>query len=348
MTSHTVGTREEWRTARVQLLEPEKELTRRSDELAQQRQALPWVPIDEEYVFDTEEGQASLADLFRGRSQLLVHHFMFDSGWDEGCPSLLVGGRRLQRLPGHLEHRDVAMSTISRAPIEKLLAYRQRMGWSFPWASSANISFNFVFGGSYTERQLAAGAEHNFRPLNVDVSQLPHRGEADDPVQAGESHGVRAFVLEDGEVFHTYSCCARGSDVLWGMYQWLDRAPFGRNEHGPWFKRHDQYDETEEGWLVGATVMLAHVAGMPVEEVLSPAVTAGGMASAGTGWRGGTSDQRAGCRSRTFCLDLATLPETDQRWSHYTRTCSTQICCTRRKAGRNPKESAWPSQDVGD
>jgi len=247
MTNHTVGTREDWRTARVQLLQAEKELTRRSDELARQRQALPWVRIDEEYVFDTEDGRASLADLFRGRSQLLLHHFMFDPGWDEGCPSCSSVADGYNGFRVHLEHHDVAMTTISRAPIQKLLAYRERMGWSFPWASSANNKFNFDFGVSYTERQLAAGAEHNFRPLNVDVSQLPHKGETDDPVEAGESHGVSAFVREDGEVFHTYSCYARGSDVLWGMYQWLDRAPFGRNEHGPWFKRHDQYDEPGEG-----------------------------------------------------------------------------------------------------
>ncbi len=247
MTSHTVGTREQWRTARMQLLEAEKELTRRSDELAQQRQALPWVRIDEHYVFDTEDGQASLADLFRGRSQLLAHHFMFDPSWEEGCPSCSSVADGYDGFRVHLEHHDVAMSTISRAPVDKLLAYRERMGWSFPWASSAHNSFNFDFGVSYTERQLAAGAEHNFRPLDVDVSQLPHKGETDDPVEAGESHGVSVFVLEDGEVFHTYSTYARGSDVLWGMYQWLDRAPLGRNEHGPWFKRHDQYDEPEDG-----------------------------------------------------------------------------------------------------
>jgi len=247
MTSHKVGTREEWRTARVQLLDAEKELTRRSDELARQRQALPWVRIDEEYVFETEDGKASLADLFRGRSQLLVHHFMFAPSWGAGCPSCSSVADGYNGVRVHLEHHDVAMTTISRAPIEKLIAYRERMGWSFPWVSSAHTNFNFDFGVSYTERQLAAGAEHNFRQIVIDMNQLPHKGKTDDPVEAGESHGVSAFVVEDGEVFHTYSSYARGADVLWGMYQWLDRAPLGRNENGPWFKRHDEYHMPQEG-----------------------------------------------------------------------------------------------------
>jgi predicted dithiol-disulfide oxidoreductase (DUF899 family) len=172
---------------------------------------------------------------------------MFPPEWSEGCPSCSSVADGYNGIRVHLENHDVAMSTISRAPIEKLLAYRERMGWTFPWASSAHSSFNFDFGVSYTERQLAEGAEHNFRPLAIDASQLPHQGKTDDPVEAGESHGVSAFVLEDGEVFHTYSSYARGSDVLWGMYQWLDRAPLGRNEHGPWFKRHDQYGESADG-----------------------------------------------------------------------------------------------------
>lgn len=247
MTSHTVGTRDEWRTARVRLLEAEKELTRRNDELARQRQALPWVRIDDKYVFDTEDGPASLADLFRGRSQLLVHHFMFPPSWDEGCPSCSAVADGYDGFRVHLEHHDVAMTTISRAPLGKLLAYRERMGWSFPWVSSGSTTFNFDFGVSYTERQLAAGAEHNFRRLDIDVSRLPHGGRSDDPVDAGESPGVSAFVREDGDVFHTYSAYARGTDALWGMYQWLDRAPLGRNEQGPWFKRHDDYDRPGEG-----------------------------------------------------------------------------------------------------
>ena len=247
MTSHTVGTRDEWRTARVRLLEAEKELTRRNDELARQRQALPWVRIDDEYVFDTEDGPASLADLFRGRSQLLVHHFMFPPSWEEGCPSCSAVADGYDGFRVHLEHHDVAMTTISRAPLGKLLAYRERMGWSFPWVSSGNTTFNFDFGVSYTERQLAAGAEHNFRRLDIDVSRLPHGGRSGDPVDAGESPGVSAFVREDGDVFHTYSAYARGTDALWGMYQWLDRAPLGRNEQGPWFKRHDDYDRPGEG-----------------------------------------------------------------------------------------------------
>ena len=244
MTQHTVGTREEWRTARVALLEAEKELTRRSDELAQQRQQLPWVRVDKDYRFDTNDGEATLADLFRGRSQLIVHHFMFPPAWPEGCPSCSSVADGYNGFRVHLENHDVAMTTVSRAPIEKLTAYKQRMGWSFPWASTFKSDFNFDFGVSYTEEQIARGAEHNFRPLQIDLNMLPNKGKGSEPVDAGESHGVSAFALDDGVVYHTYSSYARGSDVLWGMYQWLDRAPLGRNESGPWFKRHDEYDQS--------------------------------------------------------------------------------------------------------
>jgi predicted dithiol-disulfide oxidoreductase (DUF899 family) len=243
MTSHTVGTREEWHAARVRLLEAEKEHTRRGDELTRQRQALPWVRIDRDYVFDTEDGEASLADLFRGRSQLLVHHFMFPPSWDQGCPSCSSVADGYDGFWVHLEHHDVATTAVSRAPLDKLLDYRERMGWSFRWASSSRSTFNFDFGVSFTERQIADRVEHNFRPLDMDVSRLPHQGRTDDPVDDGESPGVSAFVLEDGVVFHTYSAYARGTDALWGMYQWLDRAPFGRRDDGTqWFKRHDEYD----------------------------------------------------------------------------------------------------------
>ena len=242
MTEHTVGSREEWRAARLELLAAEKELTRRSDELARRRQALPWVRVAQDYRFATEDGgEATLADLFGGRSQLLVHHFMFAPSWDEGCPSCSSVADGWDGFRVHLEHHDVAMVAVSRAPIAKLAAYKRRMGWGFPWVSSHGSGFNFDFGVSYTERQLAAGAEHNFRPLEVDVAALPHRGESDDPVDAGEAPGVSAFAREGDDVFHTYSTYTRGTDGLWGMYQWLDRAPLGRNESGPWFRRHDDY-----------------------------------------------------------------------------------------------------------
>jgi predicted dithiol-disulfide oxidoreductase (DUF899 family) len=239
---HAVGTRQEWRTARLALLTAEKDLTRRSDAVARQRHQLPWVPVDREYLFDTADGPASLPDLFRGRSQLIVHHFMFCPGWSQGCPSCSSVADGYNGFRVHLEHHDVALTTVSRAPIEELLAYRRRMGWTFSWASSAGTDFNFDFGVSYTEQQLAAGAEHNYRRIDLDPSVLPNGGHGDEPVDAGEAHGVSAFALDHGVVYHTYSTFARGSDALWGMYQWLDRAPLGRNEDGPWFQRHDEYD----------------------------------------------------------------------------------------------------------
>jgi predicted dithiol-disulfide oxidoreductase (DUF899 family) len=244
MTNHTVGTRQEWRAARLQLLEAEKELTRRSDELARQRQELPWVALDKDYRFDTEDGEATLPDLFRGRSQLLVHHFMFTPSMGaDGCPSCSSVADAYDGFRIHLENHDVAMATVSRAPIDVLLAYRRRMGWTFPWVSSAQSDFNFDFAVSFTEDQLARGTDVNFRPFEIDPANLPEGGHGTGPVDAGESPGMSAFVVDDGIVYHTYSTYSRGTDVLWGMYQWLDRAPLGRNEDGPWFRRHDEYED---------------------------------------------------------------------------------------------------------
>jgi predicted dithiol-disulfide oxidoreductase (DUF899 family) len=201
MTTHVVGTPEEWRAARVALLEAEKELTRRSDELARQRQQLPWVRIDKDYRFDTEDGEATLRDLFRGRSQLIVHHFMYPPSWDEGCPSCSSVADGYDGFRVHLEHHDVAKATVSRAPIEKLTAYKRRMGWSFPWVSSFRNDFNYDFGVSYTEPQLVQGAEHNYRRLHIDPSTLPGGGKGTEPVDAGESAGMSTFVLDDGVVY---------------------------------------------------------------------------------------------------------------------------------------------------
>jgi predicted dithiol-disulfide oxidoreductase (DUF899 family) len=241
MTAHIAGTRAEWRTARLALLDAEKALTRRSDEVAQQRQQLPWVRVDKDYVFTTGAGPASLRDLFRGRSQLIVHHFMFDPSWSQGCPSCSSVADGYNGFRVHLENHDVALTAVSRAPIAVLTAYRRRMGWDFPWASSAGSDFNFDFGVSYTERQLADGAEHNYRRIDIDPGALPHGGNSDEALEAGEANGLSTFVLDDGVVYHAYSTYARGSDGLWGMYQWLDRAPLGRNESGSWFRRHDEY-----------------------------------------------------------------------------------------------------------
>jgi predicted dithiol-disulfide oxidoreductase (DUF899 family) len=235
MTEHPTGTRQEWRAARLELLQAEKELTRLSDELARRRRELPWVRIDKDYRFDTENGEATLADLFGGRSQLLVYHFMFDPAWDEGCPacSSIADGFDTTHL--HLPPHDVAFTAVSRAPLETLLAYRNRMGWSFPWASSARTDFNYDF--HVTIDPSVTPVEYNYR----DQAQL----EAADPAWhgwTGEQPGMSAFALEDGVIYHTYSAYARGFDALWPMWQWLDRAPLGRNEGDlSWFHRHDEY-----------------------------------------------------------------------------------------------------------
>jgi predicted dithiol-disulfide oxidoreductase (DUF899 family) len=260
MTRHITGTREQWLAARLELLKAEKELTRRSDELARRRQELPWVRIDKEYRFDTDEGNASLVDLFRGRSQLLVYHFMFGLDYKAGCPSCSAIADGFNGFVGHLANHDVTLSAVSRAPLAKLQAYKRRMEWSFPWASSFGGDFNSDFGVAFTEeQQREGGIEYNYRreagaPL---VGRDTASWQASEPVRkAGgegpvaemaamtgtdvatytrERPGMSAFVLDDGVVYHTYSTYSRGLDGLWGMYQWLDRAPRGRN------RRLDEY-----------------------------------------------------------------------------------------------------------
>jgi predicted dithiol-disulfide oxidoreductase (DUF899 family) len=267
MTKHNVGTGDEWLAARVELLEREKEHTRRSDELARQRQDLPWVRIDKEYRFETDEGTASLADLFTGRSQLLVYHFMFGPEYTAGCPSCSAIADGFDGSAIHLANHDVALVSVSRAPLAKLQAYKRRMGWSFPWSSSLGSDFNYDFQVSFTEeQQLSGGAEYNFRrsegPAGArfsSVRELEEAGKegplAEIAASAGtdwatftrEAPGMSAFALEDGVVYHTYSAYARGLDGLWSMYQWLDRAPKGRNETGIWFRRHDEYEDAPAG-----------------------------------------------------------------------------------------------------
>lgn len=228
MTGHKMGTREEWLAARLELLEAEKDLTRRSDELARQRRELPWVRIDKDYRFEAEEGTVSLRDLFRGRSQLIVHHFMLP-----GCPSCSSVADGYDGFVVHLENHDVAWSTVSRYPIGELTAYKERMGWSFPWVSSLGSDFGFDFGVAYTDEQIASGDLRHNMHLDWDHSDTPSapfRKHEESPPK--DLPGMSAFALEDGVVYHTYSTYARGTDVLWGMYQWLDRAPKGRNETG--------------------------------------------------------------------------------------------------------------------
>ena len=259
MTNHKTGTREEWRTARLELLEAEKQLTRRSDELARQRQELPWVRIDQKYVFDTDQGAASLADLFTGRSQLLIYHFMFGPEYTAGCPACSAIADGFNGFAVHLANHDVMLWAVSRAPLPKLQAYQRRMGWTFPWASSYGSDFNHDFQAGYSEQQQQSGVgEYNFS--TVDLTSAAEAGTqrpfaewaattgTDWATYTREAPGLSAFTLDDGVVYHTYSTYARGLDGLWGMYQWLDRAPLGRNEartpDAPlnWFRRHDEYD----------------------------------------------------------------------------------------------------------
>ncbi len=257
MPTHTTGTREQWLAERMKLLQAEKELTRRSDELARQRQALPWVRVDKEYRFDTDEGEASLPDLFAGRSQLLVYHFMFGPDYKAGCPSCSAIADGFNGVTVHLANHDVMLMAVSRAPLPKLQAYKKRLGWNFPWASSHGSDFNYDFNVAFTEEQQRNGLEYNFRrepPMQGDtaselrgpaeegpVAQVAATAGTDCAAFLRERPGMSAFVLDHGVVYHTYSTYSRGVDGLWGMYQWLDRAPFGRNESGIWWRRHDEY-----------------------------------------------------------------------------------------------------------
>jgi len=254
MTKHMTGTRKQWLAARLELLKEEKELTRRSDELARRRQELPWVPIDKKYRFETDEGSASLADLFRGRSQLLVYHFMFGPDFKAGCATCSTIADGFDGFAVHLANHDVTLAAVSRAPLAKLQAYKRRMGWTFPWASSLGSDFNFDFNVSFSEQQQREGSiEYNYERGGhaMDATQVPEpvaqnaaMTGTDVATYSRERPGMSAFVLEDGVVYHTYSTYARGLDGLWGMYQWLDRAPRGRNENaGVWWRRHDEYDK---------------------------------------------------------------------------------------------------------
>jgi predicted dithiol-disulfide oxidoreductase (DUF899 family) len=255
-----IASRQEWLAARLELLEAEKELTRRSDELARRRQELPWVRMDKEYRFETDEGSASLAGLFRGRSQLLVYHFMFGPDYAAGCPSCSAIADGFNGFAVHLANHDGMLWAVSRAPLAKLQAYKRRMGWTFPWASSFGSDFNSDLNVQFTEeQQREGGIEYNYRreagaPLvgretaswrepggEGVVAQVAAMAGTDVATFTRERPGMSAFALEDGVVYHAYSAYARGLDGLWGMYQWLDRAPKGRNETGYWLRRHDEY-----------------------------------------------------------------------------------------------------------
>ena len=242
MTQQRIGTAQEHLDARLALLEAEKEHTRRGDELATQRQALPWVPVDKHYVFDTDMGERTLPELFGGRSQLLVYHFMFGPRWMEGCPICSFWADSFDGAVIHLAHHDVAMLCASRAPLAQLDAYKRRMGWSFPWVSSDRSDFNYDFGASV--RNLDAGASQpEMERTGPDRTDLPTYNFTKKAF-AAELPGMSAFALDDGTVYHTYSCYARGLDAFNAAYQLLDRAPLGRNEESfRWIHRHDQYED---------------------------------------------------------------------------------------------------------
>jgi predicted dithiol-disulfide oxidoreductase (DUF899 family) len=245
MTHHKTGTREEWRAAREQLLVGEKEHTRLGDELAQQRRELPWVPVEKEYRLETDDGTRTLAELFGGRSQLLVYHFMFGPSYETPCPTCSSIADSVNGVVPHLNARDVTILLVSQAPLEKLQTYKRRMGWSLPWASSANSDFNVDLGFSSSEEltrewvgpmleQLPPIAGRNARETGTDVVGY-----------LTESFGFSAFVLDDGAVFQTYSTTGRGVEFLMGYYGILDRAPKGRDEGDGfqlWIRRHDEYD----------------------------------------------------------------------------------------------------------
>jgi predicted dithiol-disulfide oxidoreductase (DUF899 family) len=252
---HKIASREEWLAARLELLGAEKELTRQSDDLAQRRQQLPWVRIDKEYRFDTDDGSASLKDLFSGRSQLIIYHFMFGPDYKAGCPSCSMIADGFNGFAVHLANHDVMLWAVSRAPLAKLQEYKQRMGWTFPWASSAGSDFNADFNVWFTEEQQRAGVDYNYRHEKgfewrqgqegggqVEEDKFAAMCGTDTPTFQRDRPGMSTFVLEDGVIYHAYSAYARGLDSLWGAYQWLDRAPRGRNEtQGVWWRRHDEY-----------------------------------------------------------------------------------------------------------
>lgn len=248
---HPTASREEWLRQRLDLLQSEKELTRASDELVRRRRALPWVRVEKDYQFETEAGRTSFADLFRGRSQLLVYHFMFGPTYSAGCPSCSMIADGFNGFWEHLANHDVMFSAISRAPLEKLTGYKERMGWSFPWASSHGSDFNFDYGVGFTEAQQDHGYEYNYDergPVAPSTPDAPGSFASmcgvDQRTYLRELPGMSAFVRHNGEIYHTYSTYGRGLDVLWGSYQWLDRAPSGRNEaDGVWWKRRDEYSQ---------------------------------------------------------------------------------------------------------
>lgn len=241
MTGHRIGTDEEWQAAREELLAEEKELTRRNDELAKKRRRLPWVAVDEEYTFETDEGSKSLAELFDGRSQLLIYHFMFGPPYEAGCTVCSSIADNVDPNVAHLRARDVTMLLVSRAPLERLQAYKKRMGWNIDWASAAGSDFNRDLGFTHTEEELRPFLEGEVPPA---VKQMAEASGTDVAGFVTEAPGLSAFALSDGVVYRTYVTTNRGLEPTMGYYSLLDRTPMGRNEDGSqplWLRRHDEY-----------------------------------------------------------------------------------------------------------
>jgi predicted dithiol-disulfide oxidoreductase (DUF899 family) len=241
MTEHRTATREDWLAARRELLEREKELTHRSDELARERRELPWVRVDKDYRFETGDGTKALAELFDGRSQLLIYHFMFGPEYTAGCPVCSAAADTFDGTVEHLKARDVTFLCVSHAPLERLQAYKRRMGWKFPWVSSQESDFNYDFDVSATEEQLAPFLEGDVPPV---VAGLAAACGTDPAGYLAEGPGLSAFVLSDGIVYQTYSTYARGLEPLLGFYPLLDRVAKGRDEGDMtemWIRRHDEY-----------------------------------------------------------------------------------------------------------
>ena len=244
MTGPRIGTQEEWQAERDALLQEEKELTRRSDELARKRRELPWVPVETDYRFDTEHGSKSLAELFGGHSQLLVYHFMFGPPYTAGCPVCSSITDTLAPQVPHLVARDTTLLLASRAPLERLLAYRERMGWDIDWVSSGGSDFNRDLGFLSTEEELQPFLEGEIHPT---VTQMADASGTDVAGYVAEGPGLSAYALEDGVVYRTYVTTARGLEPAMAYYGLLDRTPRGRHEEGElehWLRRHDEYDES--------------------------------------------------------------------------------------------------------
>jgi predicted dithiol-disulfide oxidoreductase (DUF899 family) len=241
MTNHKVGTQKEWQAARDELLREEKELTRRNDELAKKRRELPWVPVEKEYSFETDEGTKSLAELFDGRSQLLIYHFMLGPTYEAGCPVCSSITDTINSNAVHLAARDVTMLLVSRASVEKLQAYKRRMGWSLDWVSAGGSDFNRDLGFTHTEEELRPFLEGEIPPA------VTHNAEAcgvDAATYVTEGPGLSAYALSDGTVYRTYVTTARGLEPAMAYYGLLDRTPIGRNEDASqplWIRRHDEY-----------------------------------------------------------------------------------------------------------